>query len=366
MAGSFLHVKNISKSFASTEVLDSIDLVISKGEFLVLLGPSGCGKSTLLNIIAGLDEPNSGTIHIGGEDVSSLPPSERDVAMVFQSYALYPNMTVAGNIAFSMEMRGIARSERESAVAEVACILHIEKLLDRKPRQLSGGQRQRVAMGRAMVRKPRVFLFDEPLSNLDAKLRVDMRTEIKRLHQSLNATIVYVTHDQIEAMTLATNIAVMLDGKIRQFATPEEIYNRPSDMFVASFMGSPSMNLIPVQLVRDGNSAKVRTIESNGTAVELPLVHAPAATAPERLILGLRPEHINEGTDAKGGAVFKAVVDIVEPSGPDTYVITQLSGKTVVSRMTAGVRVRPGDTMTFACDMQRAVLFDPDTEKSVN
>src|SRR6476620_1980884 len=245
---SFLEISNLEKSFGATKILKGITLEIEEGGFLVLVGPSGCGKSTLLNTIAGLEPITAGEIRIAGRRVNELHPSKRDIAMVFQSYALYPNMTVAGNIAFGMEMRGVAKPERDKAIASVSEMLQIGHLLDRKPSQLSGGQRQRVAMGRALVRDPQVFLFDEPLSNLDAKLRSDMRTEIKRLHQRMGTTIVYVTHDQIEAMTLATKIAVLKDGVLQQFGTPAEIYNNPSNMFVADFMGSPAMNLLTARV----------------------------------------------------------------------------------------------------------------------
>ncbi len=229
----FLEISGLRKRFGAVEILKGIDVALDKGGFLVLVGPSGCGKSTLLNTIAGLESISSGEIRIGGKVVNDLHPSKRDIAMVFQSYALYPNMTVAQNIAFGMEMRGVEKAERERAVASVAKTLQIEHLLARRPSQLSGGQRQRVAMGRALVRQPQVFLFDEPLSNLDAKLRVDMRVEIKRLHQTTGSTIVYVTHDQIEAMTLATKIAVLRDGELQQVGSPHEIYNMPSNLFVA-------------------------------------------------------------------------------------------------------------------------------------
>nr|MDA8250578.1 ABC transporter ATP-binding protein [Rhodospirillales bacterium] len=240
----FLEIVNLRKRFHKLEVLKGIDLELEKGGFLVLVGPSGCGKSTLLNAIAGLETISEGVIRIDGETVNDLRPSKRDIAMVFQSYALYPNMTVAQNIAFGMEMRGVPKPQRNEAVQRVAAMLQIAHLLERRPSQLSGGQRQRVAMGRALVRDPRVFLFDEPLSNLDAKLRVDMRTEIKKLHAATGKTIVYVTHDQIEAMTLATKIAVLKDGALQQVGTPAEVYNRPANLFVADFMGSPSMNLL--------------------------------------------------------------------------------------------------------------------------
>src|SRR5579862_3021090 len=240
----FLEITGLRKRFGSLEILKGIDLALDKGGFLVLVGPSGCGKSTLLNTIAGLESISSGEIKIDGDVINDLHPSKRDIAMVFQSYALYPNMTVAQNIAFGMEMRGVPKPEREASVQRVAHMLQIDHLLDRRPSQLSGGQRQRVAMGRALVRDPRVFLFDEPLSNLDAKLRVDMRTEIKKLHAATGKTIVYVTHDQIEAMTLASKIAVLRDGMLQQVGSPAEIYNHPANVFVADFMGSPAMNLL--------------------------------------------------------------------------------------------------------------------------
>src|SRR5437868_7691627 len=240
----FLEISGLKKRFGAVEILKGIDLDLEEGGFLVLVGPSGCGKSTLLNTIAGLETISEGEIRVSGRPINDLHPSKRDIAMVFQSYALYPNMTVAGNIACGMEMRGVPAAERQAAIDKVAKILQIGHLLQRKPSQLSGGQRQRVAMGRVLVRNPRLFLFDEPLSNLDAKLRVDMRIEIKRLHQETGRTIVYVTHDQIEAMTLATKIAVLKNGELQQVGTPKEIYNCPANLFVADFMGSPSMNLV--------------------------------------------------------------------------------------------------------------------------
>src|SRR5579871_4217227 len=266
-----LEIRALRKRFGPIEILKGIDISLEKGGFLVLVGPSGCGKSTLLNTIAGLESISSGEIMIGGQPVNDLHPSKRDIAMVFQSYALYPNMSVAENIAFGMEMRGVPKPEREKAVATVAKTLQIEHLLKRRPSQLSGGQRQRVAMGRALVRQPRVFLFDEPLSNLDAKLRVDLRTEIKRLHQSTGTTIVYVTHDQIEAMTLATKIAVLKEGVLQQVGTPYEIYNNPSNLFVADFMGSPSMNLLTATIGGGGNDLHVSLKRPDAPPLKLPV-----------------------------------------------------------------------------------------------
>src|SRR5262245_55920136 len=363
----FLEISNLQKRFGTVDVLKGINLAVEEGGFLVLVGPSGCGKSTLLNTIAGLEAITSGEIHINGRKVNELHPSERDIAMVFQSYALYPNMTVAQNIAFGMEMRGVPKPERDKAVAEVAKTLQISHLLDRKPSQLSGGQRQRVAMGRALVRNPQVFLFDEPLSNLDAKLRVDMRTEIKRLHQSMKTTIVYVTHDQIEAMTLATKIAVLKDGLLQQFGTPHEIYNNPSNLFVADFMGSPAMNLIPAKIEANGAGCAV-VLSRDGSA---PL-HLNAANEALRqhagrdVIFGLRPEAITDesGADRNARGVVHAPchVEVVEPAGADTYVVTRLGGREVIGRMRSDMQVTPHSTVPFAFNMDKAVFFDPKSE----
>ncbi len=266
-----LDIISLRKRFGAVEILKGIDITLEKGGFLVLVGPSGCGKSTLLNTIAGLESISAGEIRIGGKVVNELHPSKRDIAMVFQSYALYPNMSVAENIGFGMEMRGVPKADRATAVASVAKTLQIEHLLDRRPSQLSGGQRQRVAMGRALVRKPSIFLFDEPLSNLDAKLRVDMRIEIKRLHQTTGTTIVYVTHDQIEAMTLATKIAVLKDGELQQVGTPSEIYNTPANLFVADFMGSPAMNLLEGKVTGVNGSAHILLERHDHPAIVVPI-----------------------------------------------------------------------------------------------
>jgi multiple sugar transport system ATP-binding protein len=368
----FLEISGLRKRYGAVEILKGIDLTLDRGGFLVLVGPSGCGKSTLLNTIAGLEGISEGTIAIGGDVVNDLHPSKRDIAMVFQSYALYPNMNVAQNIAFGMEMRGVPKDEREKAVAEVAKMLQIEHLLKRRPGQLSGGQRQRVAMGRALVRKPRVFLFDEPLSNLDAKLRVDMRTEIKRLHQKTGATIVYVTHDQIEAMTLATKIAVLKDGELQQVGTPAEIYNRPANLFVADFMGSPAMNLIKAKVANGGNG-KALSLARNGAApLHLPLAGELASAAVEagqEVILGVRPEAITDRDGADRNArhvqLLDCQVEVVEPAGADTFVVTHLGGKEVVARMRADADVQAGQTMPFAFNLEKAVLFDPATGRRI-
>src|SRR3984957_2712664 len=285
-----LSIRGLSKRYANLEVLKGIDLDIESGEFTVLVGPSGCGKSTLLNIVAGLDRPSAGIVEIGGRVVNDIPPKDRDIAMVFQSYALYPSMTVRQNITFGMECRHVPRAQQEAAVANVARLLQIEPLLDRRPSQLSGGQRQRVAMGRALVRDPLLFLFDEPLSNLDAKLRVEMRMEIKRLHQRIGATIVYVTHDQIEAMTMATRIAVMNQGELQQFDVPRIVYDRPANMFVARFMGAPPMNTLLARLNSD--SGGIHAVIGDG-AVRLPLRDPGgrlAAYHDRAVVLGIRPE----------------------------------------------------------------------------
>ena len=368
----FLEINNLHKRFGAVDVLKGIDLQIEEGGFLVLVGPSGCGKSTLLNTIAGLESISEGEIRINGRAVNDLHPSQRDIAMVFQSYALYPNMSVAQNIAFGMEMRGVPKPERDKAVTEVAKTLQISHLLDRKPSQLSGGQRQRVAMGRALVRNPQVFLFDEPLSNLDAKLRVDMRTEIKRLHQSMKTTIVYVTHDQIEAMTLATKIAVLRDGLLQQFGTPHEIYNNPANLFVADFMGSPAMNLIPAKIEANGAGCAVVLARDGNPPLHLKAGANDAALrahAGQEVIFGLRPEAITDesGADRISAGVVKADchIEVVEPAGADTYVVTRLGGREVIGRMRSDMQVAPHTTVPFAFNMDKAVFFDPKSERRI-
>jgi multiple sugar transport system ATP-binding protein len=367
----FLDIKHATKSYGAVKVLHETDISVEEGEFLVLVGPSGCGKSTLLNMIAGLEEVTSGDIAIKGRSMNGVRPAERNIAMVFQSYALYPNMNVGQNIAFGLEMHGVPKAERDRAVAQVAELLQIKHLLDRKPGQLSGGQRQRVAMGRALVRDPDVFLFDEPLSNLDAKLRVDMRTEIKKLHAKLGTTIVYVTHDQIEALTLSTRIAVMYAGLVQQLGTPKEVYDRPANMFVAGFMGSPSMNLFAARVEVENGRAVAKVRRGDGGEVALPFADGSGfeGYSGREIVLGLRPEAITDrdGADRHSRAVhvIDAGVEITEPAGSDTFVVTHLGGKEVTARFRADVDVRPGQVFPFAVNMEKAVAFDPETEARI-
>ena len=358
-------LEKVTKRFGTTEVIKGIDLEIGEGEFIVLVGPSGCGKSTLLNLVAGLETLSGGDIRIGGRIVNDVPPRDRDIAMVFQSYALYPTKSVRDNITFGMVTRRVPRAEQETAVAEVSSLLHIDRLLDRKPGQLSGGQRQRVAMGRALVRNPDVFLFDEPLSNLDAKLRIEMRTEIKKLHQRLGRTIVYVTHDQIEAMTLATRIAVMDNGHIRQYADPETIYEHPVDLFVAGFMGSPPMNMLPGRLVTGEAGISVDT--GDGLVFPLPgrLAERVAGQEGRDVVLGLRPETIfAAGTELPGPDryVFERPVDVVEPTGPDTMIIFSIAGTDTIARVRPQDARPPGTPFRFEVEMGKAKLFDRKSE----
>jgi multiple sugar transport system ATP-binding protein len=370
----FLEIDRVVKRFGITEVLQGIDLAVEQGGFLVLVGPSGCGKSTLLNTIAGLETITEGEIRIDGRRVNELHPKDRDIAMVFQSYALYPNMNVEQNMSFGMEMRGVPKAERDKAVQEVAALLQIELLLKRKPSQLSGGQRQRVAMGRALVRHPKIFLFDEPLSNLDAKLRVEMRTEIKKLHQRLGATIVYVTHDQIEAMTLASQIAVMRSGVLQQFGTPREVYEDPANTFVAGFMGSPSMNLIPATVV-EGTGGLAASIErAEAAPIQLPLADGAANGAVRNylrrpIILGLRPESIADPGAAEARTAhhhrIECLVEVTEPTGPDTLAVIRLGGIEATARLRADADVTPDAPGIFVVDMAKAVLFDPETEARI-
>ncbi len=364
-----LEIKQVFKNYGSVQVLKDIDLSIESGEFLILVGPSGCGKSTLMNAIAGLDDITAGSISIAGRDVTRLSPKDRDIAMVFQSYALYPSMTVAENIAFGLEMRKVPKTQHEAEVARVARLLQIDHLLARKPAALSGGQRQRVAMGRALARQPQVYLFDEPLSNLDAKLRVEMRTEIKKLHQRLGTTIVYVTHDQIEAMTLADRIAVMRDGRVQQFGTPQQIYDEPVNLFVAGFMGSPAMNFIRADVTRAGSGYGVAVRTARGEAAVLALPERGAGLGPwlgREVILGLRPEQITHvmphRRDEPLVATLECTVEVAEPTGPDTLIQIRLNEQDVNARIEPRAQAPVGQAMPLMFDMSKAVLFDPATE----
>ncbi|MHA7775339.1 ABC transporter ATP-binding protein [Roseibium sp. M-1] len=363
-----LSIRNLQKTYGDVPVLKDINVAMDPGEFLVLVGPSGCGKSTLLSCISGLTEITSGSIHIAGKDRTHDEPADRDIAMVFQSYALFPNMSVERNIGFGLEVRKVAEAEKKQKVAEVASLLKIEHLLQRRPAELSGGQRQRVAMGRALVRDPKLFLFDEPLSNLDAKLRVTMRTEIKRIHQTTGASIVYVTHDQIEAMTLATRIVVMKDGVVQQIGTPKEIYQTPVNAFVADFMGAPSMNLMCGKATREGDHVRLEIPTQQGSPVELfdygPGPQGLAVGQSLDVTIGLRPEAMTDAASRNGGIdgkilqVAECLLDVVEPAGADTYAVVNLGGTEAVARLSADVTVEAGEIVPIAFDLSKLSYFD--------
>ncbi|MBS1982607.1 MAG: ABC transporter ATP-binding protein [Bdellovibrionales bacterium] len=364
-----LEIKNIQKDFGAQRILKGINLDCRDGEFLVLVGPSGCGKSTLLNIVAGLEEQTSGDVRIGGQNVNQVSPKDRNIAMVFQSYALYPTMTVRENIEFGMEMRKVPKEERTQRTNEVARMLQMEHLLDRKPARLSGGQRQRVAMGRALVRKPEVFLFDEPLSNLDAQLRVEMRTEIKKLHQSHKITTVYVTHDQVEAMTLASRIAILRDGRLEQFADPQTLYDSPANMFVAGFIGSPAMNFIPATVVQAGDKYALEMTNGTQAKLQLPLLNpSPAIQAKvgSEVICGLRPENITAVSASSHMTdqytAFTAHTEVVEPTGPDTMVFFKLGGKEVSARVKPADARAAGEAIQLRVLHGKTLVFDPATQ----
>ena len=345
-----ISLKNIVKRYgtgkAAVPVIHGVSADIKDGEFIVLVGPSGCGKSTLLRMIAGLEEITGGDLLIGDQLVNNLEPAKRDIAMVFQNYALYPHMTNFENMAYGLKIAKVPKDEIKTRVDKAAKILELGQLLERKPRELSGGQRQRVAMGRAIVRQPRVFLFDEPLSNLDAKLRVEMRAEIKRLHQASGITSVYVTHDQVEAMTLGSRIAVMKGGVVQQLGTPDDIYNRPANTYVATFIGSPTMNLLR-------GAATGGQFGIQGAALNL----APPASANE-VLLGVRPEHLV----FQETAPWRGRVSVVEPTGPDTYVMVDTAAGSVTLRTDAQTRVQPGDAVGLAVEPANAHWFDASSE----
>ncbi|HCV39333.1 MAG TPA: sugar ABC transporter ATP-binding protein [Pseudomonas sp.] len=358
-----LELRNVNKTYGSglPDTLKDIQLSIKDGEFLILVGPSGCGKSTLMNCIAGLENITGGAILIDDQDVSGMSPKDRDIAMVFQSYALYPTMSVRENIEFGLKIRKMPQAAIDEEVARVAKLLQIEHLLARKPAQLSGGQQQRVAMGRALARRPKIYLFDEPLSNLDAKLRVEMRTEMKLMHQRLKTTTVYVTHDQIEAMTLGDKVAVMKDGIIQQFGTPQQIYNDPANQFVASFIGSPPMNFIPVRLTKqDGRLLAV--LDSGQARCELPLGPANDDLDGREIILGIRPEQIALGAgEGNGLPGIRAEVQVIEPTGPDLLVFVTFNQTKVCCRLAPDIACRVGNSLDLQFDPARVLLFDADS-----
>lgn len=350
MAG--IEIARVVKAYGATPVIHGIDIDVRDGEFVVLVGPSGCGKSTLLRMIAGLESITGGTIRIGDRVVNDLPPRDRDIAMVFQDYALYPHRTVAENIGFGLKMRGVDRATIDKKVKEASDILQIGHLLERKPGQLSGGQRQRVAMGRAIVRDPKVFLFDEPLSNLDAQLRAEMRVEIKKLHQRFGTTIIYVTHDQVEAMTLADRIAILKGGHLEQFATPEIVYKQPRSTFVAGFIGSPTMNMVKARIAPDASAI---TLDGGATAV------APSSfrrAAGRDIILGLRAEHVmlSDATTA-----LSAQTVIVEPLGSDTLALMRVGAVELTGRFAPDSGLVAGQSARLALNLEHAHLFEPAT-----
>ena len=358
-----LELRNVNKSYGKglPDTLKNIELKIDDGEFLILVGPSGCGKSTLMNCIAGLETISGGAILVDDADISGMSPKDRDIAMVFQSYALYPTMNVRDNIAFGLKIRKMSAAAIDEEVARVSKLLQIEHLLTRKPGQLSGGQQQRVAMGRALARRPKIYLFDEPLSNLDAKLRVEMRTEMKLMHQRLKTTTVYVTHDQIEAMTLGDKVAVMKDGIIQQFGTPKQIYNDPANLFVASFIGSPPMNFIPLRLQRrDGRLLAL--LDSGQARCELPLGMQDAGLEDRDVIVGIRAEQIVLApAEANGLPVIRAEVQVVEPTGPDTLVFVSLNGIKVCCRLAPDDAPAVGQSLNLQFDPAKVLLFDANT-----
>ena len=352
---SSVSIRRVQKDYGPVPVIRGVDVGIDDGEFVILVGPSGCGKSTLLRMIAGLEDISGGEIRIGERVVNDLAPKERDIAMVFQSYALYPHMTVEQNMAFSLKMGGAKKSEIDPKVARAAKILSLEPLLGRLPKELSGGQRQRVAMGRAIVRDPKVFLFDEPLSNLDAKLRVQMRTEIKALHQRLGTTIVYVTHDQVEAMTMADKIVVLHDGVVEQVGAPLDLYDRPANLFVAGFIGSPAMNLLKGKVEREGF-----LVDGSG-GLTLPFSNAPAATPGLPAVYGIRPEHF-----ALDDAGFPITVEVVEPTGSETQVMAQIGGQAICAVFRERIAAGPGEVIRVAAQREHAHLFDAATQQRIN
>ncbi|MGA3887478.1 sn-glycerol-3-phosphate import ATP-binding protein UgpC [Ralstonia nicotianae] len=358
-----LSLRNVQKHYAGLQVVHGIDMEIGDGEFIVIVGPSGCGKSTLLRMVAGLEAITGGEVWIGDRVVNELEPAERDIAMVFQNYALYPHMTVFDNMAYGLKIRGLPKSEILARVQQAAGILELGKLLERKPRQLSGGQRQRVAMGRAIVREPAVFLFDEPLSNLDAKLRVQMRLELKELHRRLRTTSLYVTHDQVEAMTLADRMMVLSGGRVEQIGTPLEVYARPASTFVAGFIGSPPMNLVPVSR-HAGEGAQIRVDGAQAGDAPATLGHLPMGLhLPKHALMGLRPEHIEPC--AADRAIAFVEVRLVEALGADAFAYGALAGHPVVVRLDPHASVKAGDRLPITASADHLHWFDPQTTRRI-
>jgi multiple sugar transport system ATP-binding protein len=355
-------MKDLNKKYDEVHAVKDVNLNIRDKEFVVLVGPSGCGKSTTLRMVAGLEEITGGEIVIGDRVVNDLPPKDRDIAMVFQNYALYPHMTVYDNMAFGLKMRKFPKAEIEKRVQEAADILGIRELLKRKPRQLSGGQRQRVAVGRAIVRHPQVFLFDEPLSNLDAKLRVQMRVELKRLHDRLETTAIYVTHDQVEAMTLGDRVVVMKDGWIQQVGEPLELYGKPANKFVAGFIGSPAMNFAEATVVEEGGTVMVT---NPGLRSPVPASKAERLRAykGQTVTLGVRPEDLVIASDGRGG--FDAVVDVVEPLGSEILLDVKIANSVMVARVEPTVRAKVHEKIKLSVDPERLHFFDAKTEAAI-
>lgn len=353
-------LENISKNFGTVQALKDFNLEVEDKEFAILVGPSGCGKSTALRIIAGLEEPSTGKIYIGDRLVNDLPPKDRDIAMVFQEYALYPHMTVYKNMAFGLKLRKFPKEEIDRRVKEAAEILGIQELLDRKPRQLSGGQRQRVAVGRAIVRKPAVFLFDEPLSNLDAKLRVQMRMELSKLHDRLQTTIIYVTHDQVEAMTMGTKIVVMKDGVIQQIGSPLEVYHYPVNLFVAGFIGSPVMNFISCRILNEGNQL---VLDAEDFRLRIPEKRAPyyQSLIGKEVIFGIRPNDIYDrhyASENIKGHTIRATVDVIEPLGSETHLNVTIGRHSLVAVVGTQTHVRLHEEIKLALDLNKMHLFE--------
>lgn len=355
-------LKGLVKRYGTTTAVHGIDLDVKDGEFVVLVGPSGCGKSTTLRMIAGLEDISGGTVSIDGRVVNEAEPKDRNIAMVFQNYAIYPHMSVAQNIGFGLYTSKLSEADKKKRIQDTAAILGLEKLLDRRPSQLSGGQRQRVAIGRAMVRNPVAFLFDEPLSNLDAQLRTQMRLEIKKLHQRLGTTIVFVTHDQVEAMTMADRIVVMRDGHILQVGTPIELYENPTDIFTARFIGSPTMNLLPARLKQQGG-ATVAELDGLGSTIQVPLERASDTT---EVLVGVRPHELVVGAGAvSGGLTLSGIVSVVEPLGSETLVHLDVSGNAIIATAPGKLIPKAGDQVTVQAAPGSLYLFDTKTERAL-